>query len=196
MTPIIEARGIAKYYPKGIKIFYPDIILNNGDFLKVRGVNGSGKSTLLKILGNVISPDLGVINRAYKLSAAFVPQEGGMNPNLTVAENMVLKRFLYRRDDHDSHIFLLESFGIEELKNKKIRNLSVGYRKLISIISSLAINPELLILDEPFAGLHETYKSKLVHVLQSLKSRNQTIVISTHENDLLSNIGRTLELTK
>ena len=181
MAIIFQTHLLTKRYPGDIEIQYPDLRISKGDFVRIEGKNGSGKTTLLKILSGVISQYEGeVVKDVAPLSLAFVPQLGGLVPTLTVDQNILLKRMLYQKNKLDSNSLLIEHFRMGKFRKKRVRELSGGYQKLTSILSALIVDPDILLLDEPYSGLHQDYQVKLTNVFKALKKTGKTMIACSH----------------
>ncbi len=157
-----------------------DISLNveKNNIVALIGKNGAGKSTLLEIIEGLSDCDSGDVKRNYKRLGAQL-QKGGLPAEFSVME--VIKLFSNFRDEYRYDEGIFEFFKINELKNKKIKFLSVGeYRKVILTLCFIN-KPDFLILDEPTAGLDIETKVELYEIIQELKKNNYSILFATHD---------------
>ena len=199
---LIEAKNISYTYPDGSKALQGiDLQAEKGEFVGLLASNGSGKTTLLRCINGLIKPQSGDVTIDGE-SISRLPQKNlfqriGMvfqNPNdqlfaSTVAEdvafgpsNMGLPKDEVRSRVEDS----LKAVGMEGLGNKSIHNLSFGQQKRVCIAGALAMHPEVLLLDEPTAGLDPMGEHKIMELLQRLNSeRGLTIVMATHMVDMV-----------
>lgn len=199
---IVEAKNISYTYPDGSKALQGiDLTVAKGEFIGLLASNGSGKTTLLRCINGLIKPQTGDVTidgePISRLPQKSLFQRIGMvfqNPNdqlfaSTVAEdvafgpsNMGLPKDEVRSRVEDS----LKAVGMEGLGNKSIHNLSFGQQKRVCIAGALAMHPEVLLLDEPTAGLDPMGEHKIMELLQNLnRERGLTIVMATHMVDMV-----------
>lgn len=199
---IVEAKNISYTYPDGSKALQGiDLMVEKGEFIGLLASNGSGKTTLLRCINGLIKPQSGDVTidgePISRLPQKSLFQRIGMvfqNPNdqlfaSTVAEdvafgpsNMGLPKDEVRSRVEDS----LKAVGMEGLGNKSIHNLSFGQQKRVCIAGALAMHPEVLLLDEPTAGLDPMGEHKIMELLNRLnKERGLTIVMATHMVDMV-----------
>ena len=147
------------------------------------GVSGSGKSTVLNIILDIIRPDEGdvIIDRDKKISAVF--QEDRLVESLSLKANIDL--VLDCKTKEETLESYLSSFCLSVPSNVKIRELSGGMKRRVSILRALASQPDILVFDEAFSGLDDaTAKKVLSHVIENMKGK--TIIASTHNEKLFS----------
>ena len=146
--------------------------VNSGEILIVRGPNGSGKSTLIEILAGAIRPSSGQVQVSGSLR--LLRQQGNVLPELTVAEYLEIAT-----NDVDE---LLAAWGLLDLKIKKMKDLSPGATHLISAISVLASNPDVLLADEPAATLSiEESKVLYSRITDHCRNNETALVMVTHD---------------
>jgi ABC-type nitrate/sulfonate/bicarbonate transport system ATPase subunit len=166
-----------------------------GDSLAIAGASGCGKSTLLRIIAgllpnnkkHVFSGEVLVYNlmpkqyvKGGKLSFMF--QEDSLMPNLNVMENVEFPLKIRRIKDAKRIDKLLDIVGLSEYANYFPKDLSGGMKTRVALARSFVTNPQVLLLDEPFASLDIAWKSKLYKELISLKSMHETtVLIVTHD---------------
>ena len=152
----------------------------------ITGGIGSGISTLLRILAGVTRVSEGKVNRCIELMSkriAFVPQHGGLYPNLSLADNMMIWSRLY---DLSEPVLgngdLLKQMGLDNSLDRKVIDLSGGQQRLATLICALAVDPDVLLLDEPLSGLDDI-KSDVVLTAIAKTSKNRLLtVITAHPN--------------
>lgn len=172
--------------------------LDPGAHLCVMGESGCGKSTLLKALYGLFDLDAGeitwkekqVLGPAYNLVPGmsffkYVAQETDLMPFTTVADNV--SKYLSRIDMEASEKRtqeLLEVIGMSEFADTKVKNLSGGQKQRVALARALALNPELLLLDEPFSQVDNFKKNTLRRTLfRYLKEHNIACIVATHDSD-------------
>ena len=164
-----------------------------GDFIAILGPNGGGKTTFIKLLLNILKQNSGKIefHENLKNKIGYVPQSAttvdGVFP-ATVDEIIktafVNKKSFFKEmsiEDKNYINFLMESFGIMDLKSKLFVELSGGQKQRVLIVRALANKPKLLILDEPDIGLDNISQSKFIENLNIInKESKTTIIFVTH----------------
>ena len=173
-----------------------NLAVNEGEKVSILGPSGSGKSTLLRLIAGLEKPQSGTIALRGKIvssidhmaapekrNVGLVVQEKALFPHLTVGKNI---GFGIRKNQERSKIIseLLSLFKIEQLSNKYPHEISGGEQQRVALARSMAPDPELLMLDEPFSALDKELKEELYAELnQIFKERKQTIVLVTHDLD-------------
>ena len=200
---VLQLANIQKHFGGVHALKGVDFELTRGEVHALLGENGAGKSTLIKILTGVYHPDDGAlmlkgqpvtiadpIDARHKGIAAIY-QELSLIDTLTVAENIFLgnepvatalgvskKKKLYA----DSDAFL-KRFGIPISSHALVGNLGLGQKRVIEIVKALAINAEILLLDEPTTGMSKAEIDTLFSIMQSLKEKNVTMIYISHYLD-------------
>jgi zinc transport system ATP-binding protein len=206
--PIIEINDVTVKYPNGvIALDHININVNEKDLIALLGPNGAGKSTLLKVILGLIKPTSGSVklfgspelikNLKY---VGYVPQSAQANdPNLpfNVYETVMLGRTPYAglfhgigTQDRQKVEETLKLFGIYELKDRKIGQLSGGQSQRVFLAKAMVADPKLLLLDEPTSGVDTTSKSEFYKTLERLnKERSITVILSSHDIGVITKIA-------
>ena len=159
------------------------------------GPNGAGKTTTFYIIAGLIKADKGDIflddenvssfamHKRSKMGIKYLPQEPSIFQNLSVYENLLgLAELSFKRKE-DIENFITKSideFNLSEILNHKGRQLSGGQRRKVEIARTLAANPKIILLDEPFAGIDPIAIDEIKQVLMKLKNKNIGILITDH----------------
>ncbi|HEX8520801.1 MAG TPA: ABC transporter ATP-binding protein [Tepidisphaeraceae bacterium] len=188
----LQLRGVEKVFDGGVRALAPvDLQINSGEFVSVLGPSGCGKSTLLRIVARLEKPSRGEVitgdavgKQASSPRAAFVFQDAHLLPWRRVLKNVALplellgvsKQHAYQRARQ-----ALAQVGLADAVDRYPAQLSGGMRMRASLARALVTEPELLLLDEPFAALDEITRQKLDEQLRELwASRRITVIFVTH----------------
>ncbi len=162
------------------------------------GPNGAGKTTLLRMMATVLAADAGELRLlgwdprkaedrlAIRRRLGYMPQEPGFHRNFTAFEFVdyiaILKEMVERRDRHDEVRRVLSLVGLETQIGKKIKNLSGGMRRRVALAQALLGDPDLLVLDEPTAGLDPEQRLRFREMV-SERAADRTVILSTHQTE-------------
>ena len=198
----MEVRVDTFKYPDGTKAMSTiNLDIRKGEFAGILGSNGSGKTTLLKIMDGLIKDITGSVHLdgadIRKLAPREIYRKVGLvfqNPDeqlfaATVSEDVSfgpLNMGFSRSETHEMVTKALKDVEMEEFRGKAIHNLSFGQKKRVCIAGLLAMGHEILLLDEPTAGLDPMGEYKMMNLLKRLNQENGvTIVMATHSVDLV-----------
>lgn len=156
--------------------------IRDGEFLSVVGLSGTGKTTLLKMIAGLIQPDSGsiVFDKPSYPRVGFMFQHPPLLPWKTALENVLLTS-RGERDGTDLAMDCLKLVGLEGFENHRPRQLSGGMQTRVALAQTLLPNPELLLLDEPFAFLDEINRERMTEELLAITQKlKMTVVLVTH----------------
>jgi lipopolysaccharide export system ATP-binding protein len=169
--------------------------VSKGTINGLLGPNGAGKTTTFYLIAGLISSDEGSIiyfdenisslpmHKRSQLGIKYLPQEPSIFQNLTVLENLqgLAEIALKNKKEIDDFIDKsIEEFNLSGLLKLKGRQLSGGQRRKVEIARTLASEPKIILLDEPFAGIDPIAIDEIKEVLMSLKEKNMSILITDH----------------
>ncbi len=198
------AHGLCKRYSKRWVVNEVDLEVNKGEIVGLLGPNGAGKTTTFYMITGMIKPNRGKIfldeeditDRAmYQRSRSgigYLSQEPSIFGKLTVEDNLrlVLEMSPLSKEEQKEKIEqLLEDLSITHLRKNKGNSLSGGERRRVEICRTLAINPDFILLDEPFAGVDPIAVEDIQSIVHSLKNRDIGVLITDH------NVRETLSIT-
>lgn len=160
--------------------------INNGDFITIVGPSGCGKSTILSLIGNLEKISCGKINYVSKNPIiGYMFQEDALYPWLTVYDNCLIGLKIQKKltkENIQNVNKLLKKYGLYEFKNSMPKQLSGGMKQRVALIRTLAINPDILLLDEPFSALdYQTRLSVSDNVYEIIKKEKKTAIMVTHD---------------
>lgn len=184
----IEINNLTKYYRKTIGIEKLDLTVEEGEIFGFIGPNGAGKSTTIRLLFNLIFPDSGsgrifgydIVKQSKEIKqiTGYLPAEVNYYYKMTVGELLEYSQKFYKINDYKRINELTEELDINP--KLKIRDLSLGNKKKVSLIQSILHNPQLLVLDEPTSALDPLVQSKVFDIFKREHSRGSTIFFSSH----------------
>ena len=200
--PVVELAGVQMTYGGATVLDVRALAVNEGEILTVIGPNGSGKSTLLRIAGLLERPSRGVVrfrgrpvdaadSLAERRRMAMVLQHP-LLADMTVAQNVRLGlAFRGVVDESGTRIARwLERLGIAPLADRRARSLSGGQAQRVALARALVLGPEVLLLDEPFAGLDAPTRAELLPDLGLILRRDHiTTVLVTHDRGEAQALG-------
>ncbi|MCX2725585.1 sugar ABC transporter ATP-binding protein [Roseibium salinum] len=205
--PVLECKGISKFFPGAIALDAVDLALYPGEVHALLGENGAGKSTLIKCLTGAYRRDSGKIllegeevspqstQDSQKLGIGTVYQEVNLLPNLSIAENLFLGRqpmrhgFISQRRMNSMAKDLLAEFGLDVNPAELLSGYSVAVQQVVAIARAVELSGKVLILDEPTASLDRDEVELLFSVIEKLKARGLAIVFITHFLDQVFEIS-------
>ena len=187
---MIRARGLAMRY--GSKRIFDGLELDveRGGFVLVTGPNGAGKTTLLRLVAGLVAPTAGEITvDANRAQLGFLAHEALVYRELTALENLDMYGRLYRVAERRERIgMLLERFDLWDARNERTSSFSRGMLQRLALCRVLLHEPELVLLDEPFAGLDSEGSELLDRELASRRG-NATFLVATHEPERLAHLS-------
>jgi ABC-2 type transport system ATP-binding protein len=188
-TPAIETNHLTKYYGKSRGIIDVDLTVGSGQIFGFLGPNGAGKSTTIRLLLDLIRPTagtarvLGLDARRDRLAIdrriAYVPGELALYGELTGSQLLTYLGNLQGSIDAGYRDRLIERLELDP--TRKIKSLSRGNKQKVGLVAAFMIRPELLILDEPTAGLDPFVQIEFEHLCEEARDDGRTVFISSHQ---------------
>jgi NitT/TauT family transport system ATP-binding protein len=187
----VSLREVTKVYDNGVMALGPfDLAVRKGEFVSLLGPSGCGKSTALRIMAELAAPSAGRVQVAHHdgalpgQSIGFVFQEPTLMPWTSVRENVRLPLKLARVPAAESEQRVMEALtrvGLAEFADSFPRELSGGMKMRVSLARALVTDPDILLMDEPFAALDEITRFRLNNDLLALwRNLKKTVVFVTH----------------
>lgn len=203
MDPILSIRSVSKNYGGVQAVDQATFDVERGTVTSLIGPNGSGKSTLFNAIAGALAPSSGEIyfegkpihkrppHYICKLGVGRTFQASRMFSEMTVLENLLVVSDVESRSAAVKHAFeMLDLVEIQRLHDELAMNLSYGQQKLLELARALMLNPRLLLLDEPFAGINPTLQDRLIRYLMGLLERGITIFLIDHEMRIVLDISK------
>ena len=191
MKHVLELKGISKRYGKVQALTDVNVTLKHGIYALL-GPNGSGKSTMMNIIAGLLKPTEGVVlyngdeikksGIAYRSKIGYMPQYPAMYPSFSVMEFLLYMaelKGLEKGTEREQIEYLLDKVELSDVPDRKISALSGGMKQRLSLCSAVLGDPEILILDEPTAGLDPKQRVSLRKFISEI-STDKTVLWATH----------------
>jgi heme ABC exporter ATP-binding subunit CcmA len=188
---LIRAEGLRKTFGPNIVLEHVDLSVRQGEIVALLGSNGSGKTTLLKILASLLRPSRGVARvnghdvarevERVRSTVGLLAHGNYVYEDLTALENLwfwaTLANVTVGREDL---LALLRDVDLDAVADERVRTFSTGMKRRLSLARLRLRSPNVLLLDEPFAGLDQRGKKWLEELLLGLKARGGSVLMVTH----------------
>ena len=201
----LSAKGLHKQYGKRMVVKQVDVTLERGEIVGLLGPNGAGKTTTFYMITGMIKPTLGNIfldefditdHAMYKRARkgiGYLAQEPSIFGKLTVEDNLKLvlemRKDLTAKEQQEKTRSLLDDLSVSHLSKSKGNTLSGGERRRVEIARCLCMDPDFILLDEPFAGVDPIAVEEIQGIVHSLKKKEIGVLITDH------NVRETLSIT-
>ena len=200
----LRAEKLCKKYGDFWAVREVDLAVNKGEIVGLLGPNGAGKTTTFYMITGMIKPTKGAIHldemditrkamyQRSRFGIGYLPQDESIFRKLTVEDNLrlVLEMSSFSKEEQKNKIDqLLSDLSIDHIRNSNGGNLSGGERRRVEIARTLAMDPDFILLDEPFAGADPIAVEDIQSIVSSLKQKNIGVLITDH------NVRETLSIT-
>ncbi len=192
---VLEIDGISKRYGAVVALSEVGLVTGPGEVFGLAGRAGSGKTTLLRICAGVLAADAGQvrwrgapIEQATRERIGYLPAAGGLHPDMTVVGQLVYRGELHGLDTNEAHRRAqawLDRLGLRTLRDREIGTLDTDERRLVALLATLLPEPELLLLDEPCAGMTPAGIDTLVGVLRDQVTEDVPVLFSSNDFTLV-----------
>jgi len=201
--PVVELKGVTFGYERVTVIEAADLVVPAGAFASIVGPNGGGKTTLLKLILGMLQPNQGIVRvfgeppAQVRARIGYLPQVSRHDPlfPVTVMDVVLMGRLTaraagpYSRADRRAAERALVDVGLPDLRGRRLADLSGGERQRVLVARALCSDPEMLLLDEPTAGVDSPAEDRLMRLLVDL-NRRMTILMVSHDLGFVAQIVR------
>lgn len=188
---ILEVREVSKSFQDTLVLDKLSFTVQGGETFGLLGPNGAGKTTMMRMIMNILRPDEGEIlfngqsrHKTRGLHFGYLPEERGLYPRARVLDMLIYLGSLNNLSRHKAQveaIRYLDKLGLIEFTHSRVSQLSKGMQQKIQFIAAFLHNPDVLVLDEPFAGLDPINQIVLRDILEDYKKNKKILIISTHQ---------------
>lgn len=204
MDEILKCDGVTKRFGGLVAVDNVSISVKKGEFVGLIGPNGAGKTTLFNCISGYYKPDKGRIYfKGIDVTGKppYVLAKLGMGrtfqivkplPRLTVLENVIISVLLKTEDIEDAYkkaVDMLDYVGLRDKMLLPARSLNVAEKKRLELARALALDPELLLLDEVVAGLNPTETDNMLNLLRDIHKKGHTIIMVEHVMRAVMNVS-------
>ena len=204
MDEILKCDGVTKRFGGLVAVDNVSISVKKGEFVGLIGPNGAGKTTLFNCISGYYKPDKGRIYfKGMNVTGKppYVLAKLGMGrtfqivkplPRLTVLENVIISALLKTEDIEDAYkkaVDMLDYVGLRDKMLLPARSLNVAEKKKLELARALALDPELLLLDEVVAGLNPTETDNMLNLLRDIHKKGHTIIMVEHVMRAVMNVS-------
>ncbi|MBP9194395.1 MAG: ATP-binding cassette domain-containing protein, partial [Saprospiraceae bacterium] len=195
---ILSIENVRKVFHNYVALDQASFDVRKGSIFGLLGPNGAGKTTLIRIITGITRADEGqvlldgvALNTHHPNEIGYMPEERGLYKKMKVAEQLMYLAQLkgMSNDEAKKSIRMwFERLGMQDWWNKKIEELSKGMQQKVQFVATVAHNPKLLILDEPFTGLDPLNADLLKEEIYQLNQKGVSIIFSTHRMEQVEEI--------
>jgi ABC-2 type transport system ATP-binding protein len=188
---LLEVQEVSKSFQDTLVLDKLSFSVEGGETFGLLGPNGAGKTTMMRMIMNILRPDEGDIlfngqsrRKTKGLHFGYLPEERGLYPRARVLDMLIYLGSLNNLSRHKAQveaIRYLDKLGMIEFTHSRVSQLSKGMQQKIQFIAAFLHNPDVLVLDEPFAGLDPINQIVLRDILEDYKKNKKILIISTHQ---------------
>lgn len=207
MNSILEVKNLNKSYGKQKVLKDLNISIKKREIVALVGVNGSGKSTLMDIICGIKKANSGQIffdhknisikKNLYqmKMNISYFPQNFSLFSDLTVKENLEYRMAVYGLSNSERIYEVMRICYLRDHENKLAKDLSGGFKQLLSLAVTIINNPDLLIMDEPTSSMDPVFRKRFWNIIHALHKKGSTVFVTTHYIEEISECDRVICLS-
>lgn len=187
---VLSLKNVSKTYGEFTAVNDVSLSIPKGSIYGFLGPNGAGKTTTIRMILDIIKPSSGSVSILGHSSAldvrnniGYLPEEKGLYKKMKVwalIQYFAMLKGMKKQDAKTQAWHLLEKYGLKDFAEAKVESLSKGMGQKVQVLSAVAHEPELVILDEPFSGLDPVNQSVLEDLILDMAKNGQTVIFSTH----------------
>lgn len=187
---VLQMSGVSKRFADFQAVDNISLSIPKGSIYGFLGPNGAGKTTTIRMILEIIKPSSGTLSVLGKPSAlqvrdriGYLPEEKGLYKKMkawAIIQYFAMLKGVDKKVARQRAFELLERYGLGEFAERKVETLSKGMGQKVQVLASVAHDPELVILDEPFSGLDPVNQVVLEDLIHDMAARGQTVIFSTH----------------
>jgi len=181
--PIVRFRDVSKRFGPVTALDEVSCRFDRGRIHGVVGPNGSGKTTLFEILLRLRHPTAGTVTAPPPSAIGYSFQEPQFYPNLTAAENLTVFARLHGNVDPEWRRSVTERLRLDRVAHQRAAALSGGFRKKLDVAIAFVSQPELLVLDEPLAGIDQLSRDRVLELIVEHAENGGTVLVSSHDRE-------------
>jgi ABC-2 type transport system ATP-binding protein len=195
---LLEIKGISKRYGQTVAVQDLGFDVRAGELFGFVGRNGAGKTTTMRIVLGVLSADAGEVrwagvplDLAARRRIGYMPEERGLYPKMRLIEQLAYLGELHGMSGSEARVSALrwlDRFGLKDRANDDLQALSLGNQQRIQLAAALVFGPDVLVLDEPFAGLDPMAVDVMSAVLREQADAGLPVIFSSHELELVERL--------
>ncbi|MGA7987149.1 MAG: ATP-binding cassette domain-containing protein [Candidatus Dormiibacterota bacterium] len=195
---MLQLDSLTKRYGDLEALHQLSLTVNDGEIFGFVGANGAGKTTTMRVVLGVLEADSGSvlwngddITFALRRRIGYIPEDRGLYPKMAILSQLTYFARLHGMTRHDARaasIRWLERLGLADRAQSQLQALSHGNQQRVQLAAALVFSPELLVLDEPFAGLDPVAVDAMSEVLRAQANDGRPIVVSSHQLDIVERL--------
>jgi ABC-2 type transport system ATP-binding protein len=196
--PVISVRNIRKTFRKTVAVADVSFDILAGEVFGLLGPNGAGKTTTIRMILDIFKPDAGTVEvfgghltPAGKDRIGYMPEERGLYPHMRVLDCLVYLAKLKGLSGQEARQragSLLERMGLADQHHQKIETLSRGMTQKVQVIAAVLHQPDLLIIDEPFANLDPVNAQLVREIILELRNQGKAVIMTSHQLGLVETL--------
>lgn len=197
---MIKCKNLTKIFKDKTAVDSLSFNINSGEVFGILGANGAGKTTTIRMILNLTKATSGDINIKEGIKIGFSPETPYFPPFLSTEEIMKFYgkiQGLGKAQIEADIVSILQKVGMYEERDTKVKNCSKGMLQRLAVAQALLGNPEMVILDEPTAGLDALGRIEMINLIKELKKEGKTVLLNSHIlNDVEKVVDRVLIMKK
>ena len=195
---VLEVDRISKRYGDVVAVHDLSLDVSAGELFGFVGRNGAGKTTTMRVVLGVLTPDAGIVRWLEvpltveaRRRIGYMPEERGLYPKMRVAEQLTYLGELHGMAGAEARaaaLGWLDRFGLADRRDAELQALSLGNQQRVQLAAALVFGPDVLVLDEPFAGLDPVAVDVMAGVLRERADAGVPVIFSSHELELVERL--------